>query len=491
MTVAKILVVDDEPDMLKLIERILVGKGGYSVITCSDPFSAIDILHNEKFHLIVVDLKMPGMDGISFIQEARTIQPDVEALVITAYGTIETAVEAVKKGAFDYITKPFKKERLLLAVSKALEWRRIIVENRALREIITEHDERLGIIGDSDAISGVYRLITQVAPTHATVLITGASGTGKELVARAIHRLSPRKEGKFITLNCAAIPETIMESELFGYTKGAFTGAWRDRKGLIEEAKGGTLFLDEIGDMPGSVQAKLLRILEYGEYRSLGSNELKKADVRIVAATNKNLEKAVVEKTFREDLYFRLKVFHIHIPTLDERKEDIPVLAQFFLRKYSHLHGKSVKSISQEALKRLISRQWPGNVRELANTIERAVIMAQGETLDVGDFFIPKIMEEGSESASINNDLITSSSSFTDDDISLILKLPFKDAKANIIRWFHRVYVTSLLRRCGGNVSQAAELAGIQRQYLHQIMKEESIDASTFRSQLPSNNGVE
>ncbi|MBW1975803.1 MAG: sigma-54-dependent Fis family transcriptional regulator [Deltaproteobacteria bacterium] len=474
-----ILIVDDEPDMLRLLERILTTRGGYRVIKDSDPYSALETLKKTKVNAIVVDLKMPGMNGIQFIQEAKTIQPDVEALVITAYGTIESAVEAVKKGAFDYITKPFKKERLLIALSRALEWRRILAENRSLKEVIGEQEEHLGIIGNSEAICRVRRLIAQVAPTGATVLITGSSGTGKELVAQAIHRLSPRRNKRFISINCAAIPESVLESELFGYVRGAFTGAWKDRRGLIEEAQGGTLFLDEIGDMPMAVQAKLLRLLDQGEYRPLGSNELKKSDVRIIAATNKNLDEAVAHKTFREDLYYRLKVFHIHVPDLDEHKEDIPVLSQFFLKKYANIHGKTVKSISPEALRLLLSRTWPGNVRELAHAIERAVIMSPGVVLETKDFFPEQGLQKPDSDTPPKEPILDQPDT---KELSFILSLPFKDAKNHIIRWFHKIYITSLLKRCSGNVSQAAEIAGIQRQYLHQIMKEEGIQAHTFRS---------
>ncbi|SFM63879.1 sigma-54-dependent transcriptional regulator [Thermodesulforhabdus norvegica] len=474
-----ILVVDDEPDMLRLLERILTTRANYRVLKHSDPYAALEELKKTRVHAAVVDLKMPGMDGIRFIQEAKTIQPDLEAIVLTAYGTIESAVEAVKKGAFDYITKPFKKERLLIALSRALEWRRILAENRSLKEIIGEQEENLGIVGSSEAICRVRAMIFQVAPTNATVLITGSSGTGKELVAQAIHRLSSRRSRRFVSINCAAIPESILESELFGYVRGAFTGAWKDRKGLIEEAQGGTLFLDEVGDMPMAVQAKLLRLLEHGEYRPLGSNELKKADVRIIAATNKNLEKAVEDKTFREDLYYRLKVFHIHVPDLDERKEDIPILSQFFLKKYAHLHGKPVRSLSPEALRLLVSRTWQGNVRELAHTIERAVILSTGEVLEREHLLSHQATRKterdpGSPCKTLNRE--------DAEEVSFILTLPFKDARNRIIRWFHRLYITSLLRRCGGNVSRAAELAGIQRQYLHQIMKEEGIQAQEFRS---------
>ncbi|MDI6688465.1 MAG: sigma-54 dependent transcriptional regulator, partial [Desulfobacterales bacterium] len=351
---ARILIVDDEKDMLNVLKRIISEKRNYSVTIEPDPIIALELFMKEPFDLVITDLKMPGMDGITLLEEVKKISPGTSVFVMTAYGTIETAVDAIKKGAYDYITKPFMSEHVLLTIDKAVKWRQMVKENLALRQALEEKEGYLPMIGTSPAIMEVFEHIRQVAPSMATVLITGPSGTGKELVAGAIHRNSRRSSKAMITVNCTAIPEQIMESELFGHVKGAFTGAWRDKKGMVEEAQEGTLFLDEIADLSPFMQTKLLRLLQDGEYKPVGGVFTKKADIRIIAATNHDINQDVKEKRFREDLYYRLNVVHIELPPLSKRKEDIPLLAYHFMEKYARINQKDIREISAPAMQALL-----------------------------------------------------------------------------------------------------------------------------------------
>lgn len=460
----KILIVDDEKDMLALLKRIISEETEHDVVTETDPVHALEMFKEKPFDLVITDLKMPKMDGIRLLESIKKVSPDVSVVILTAFATIETAVEAIRKGAYDYITKPFRRERILLTVEKVMAWQDMVRENQSLRQALAERGGFSLMVGSTPVMKELLERVRQVAPTMATVLITGASGTGKELVARAIHQHSLRAGRKFITVNCTAIPEQVIESELFGHLKGSFTGAWKDKRGLVEEANEGTLFLDEIGDLNPNMQTKLLRLLQEGEYKPVGSVNTRKADIRFIAATNHNLKADISEKKFREDLYYRLNVIHIDLPTLKERKQDIPLLSYHFLKKYAQVNGKDIQEISPETMQALVSRDYPGNVRELENIIERGVIFCKATTLTLKDL---NLDAEGEP-------LYPHLSEDT-------ARLSFKEAKDKMIGLFHSQYVMSLLRQSGGNVSKAAETAGIQRQYLHRLMKEAGIEAEQFK----------
>jgi DNA-binding NtrC family response regulator len=382
--VSRILVVDDESLMREFISESLLSHG-YEVDCAENGSRAIDLLGGEPYDVILTDFKMPKITGLDVLRRARERMPDAKVAIMTAYGTVENAVEAMKLGAYDYITKPFGVDEILLLVKRAIEFRSLQVENRRLQSELGERYGCRNIIGDSPPMKEIYELIETVSRSRSTVLVTGSSGTGKELVARAIHYLSPRKDGPFVKLNCAALPSELMESELFGHEKGAFTGAIRKYRGRFERAHGGTLLLDEISEMRPQLQAKLLRILQEREFEPVGSSETIRVDVRIVATTNRNLKKQVESGEFREDLYYRLNVIHIHLPPLRDRLDDIPLLSLHFLQKYAQENGKPIDGIADEVLERWRRYDWPGNVRELENVIERAVVMCRGKTLEEAD----------------------------------------------------------------------------------------------------------
>lgn len=460
----RILIVDDEKDMLALLKRIIGEETDHELVTETDPLKALKLFRETLFDLLITDLKMPKMDGIKLLEEAKKTREDVSVVILTAYATIETAVEAIQKGAYDYLTKPFRRERILLTIDKVMKWQAMVRENRELRQALAEKDDRSSLIASTPVMREIFERINQVGPTMATVLITGASGTGKELVAKAIHQNSLRSSKKLVTVNCTAIPEQVIESELFGHVKGAFTGAWKDKTGLVEEAHGGTLFLDEIGDMDTHMQTKLLRLLQEGEYKPVGSVVTKKADLRFIAATNHNLNEAIKDKRFREDLYYRLNVIRFDLPRLADKKQDIPLLSYHFLKKYARLNQKKIPEISTPAMHALVTQDFPGNVRELENIIERGVIFCKTDTLKVKDLFL-------------DNQQIP----FYPDLEQNVSHLSFKDAKDKIIKLFYEQYIRSILRESGGNISQAAEQAGIQRQYLHRLMREAAVDADDFK----------
>ena len=378
-----VLVVDDEQSHLESLERIFK-KEGYHTLRALSAKEALDLLRQHHVHVMLTDLVMPAMDGSELLRACKTVSPETEVVIMTAYGTIETAVEAMKDGAYDFITKPLKKVFITKVVRQALEKQKLLLENRELREqlqTLRPHD----IIGQSPAMVQTLKIIQQAGPSSATVLLTGESGTGKELMARAIHRASPRADRPFVAVNCAALPESILESELFGYERGAFTGADRRRAGRFEAADKGTLFLDEVGEMSGSSQVKLLRVLQEGEIERLGSNQPVRVDLRLVAASNQDLEQLVKEGRFREDLYYRLNVIHVQVPPLRERAGDIPLLANFFLRRYAAKNDKPVEGITGRAMDALGRHGWPGNVRELENVIERAVVLSSDAVIDLDD----------------------------------------------------------------------------------------------------------
>lgn len=460
----RILIVDDKAEMLLLLKRIITEGTSHEVVVESSAPDALKQIRETPFDLIITDLRMPKMNGISLLEAAREVDPQVAVVIVTAYATIDTAVEATHKGAFDYITKPFRSERILLTIDKVMKWREVTYENRVLRETLTGSGFQSLMVGASPVMRECMQRVRQVAPTNATVLITGPSGTGKELIARSIHRYSTRSNRKLVTVNCTAIPESILESELFGHVKGAFSGAWKDKKGLAEEADGGTLFLDEIGDMSLVLQTKLLRLLQEGEYKPVGSVLTKKADLRIIAATNHDLLADIAARQFREDLFYRLDVIHLKLAPLKERKSDIPLLAYHFLKKYAKIHGKDVRDISPEAMQHLGAMEFPGNIRELENTIERGVIYCRGSILAEADLWHTSGRETpcGDVEENING-------------------LPFRQAKEQMMRVFHRSYIERLLRENNGNVSLAAEKARIQRQYLHRLMKEAGLSSEDYR----------
>ena len=463
----RILAIDDQQDVLLLLERIVTEETDYRITTCSDPREAIERFRAKPYDLVLTDLRMPGLNGLEVLAEIKRIDRDVPVVILTAYATIDNAVEAVRRGAHDYLTKPFRSERILVMLEKIMAWRRLESENRELRSTLEERND-VELIGGTPPLRDLLDRARQAAPTLATVLITGPSGSGKELLAREIHRRSGRRRDGLVTVNCAAIPEQVLESELFGHVKGAFTGAYQDKRGLVEAARGGTLFLDEIGDLGPQLQTKLLRLLQEGEFRPVGSVQTQQADLRFMAATNRNLKDAIRNGEFREDLYYRLDVVHLEMPALRERRADIPILAQHFLLKHARRHGKpQIHDISPAALKALRGYDFPGNVRELENVVERAVVFCIGSTIDVRDLRLDDDVDALAEPE-------PASAADTGD-------LSFREARDRALGVFHRRYLERILEDTGGNVSRAAELAGIQRQYLHRLMKEAGIEADDYR----------
>jgi two-component system response regulator HydG len=379
-----LLVVDDDPGLRESLQRTLM-RAGYEVVLAPDGRAALEQIQRGGLDLILSDLKMPGLTGIELLRAAKALAPDVDVILITAFGTIEEAVNAMRDGAYDFITKPFRGEQLLKVVGKALERRALIEQNRALQRQLEDLRSKGAMIGGSPAFRRMMTLVEQVADSSATVLIQGESGAGKEGVARAIHERSARRNKPFVAVNCAALPETLLESELFGYEKGAFTGAAGRKEGRFELADGGTLFLDEVADLTLLTQPKILRVLQEGEFERLGGTRTQRVDVRIVTATNRDLAQLVREKRFREDLYYRLNVITITVPPLRERREDIRLLAQHFLRVYAAKNNRRLEGFTDEAVGRLEAHAWPGNVRELENVIERGVVLAKGSLMDVTD----------------------------------------------------------------------------------------------------------
>ncbi|NTV42926.1 MAG: sigma-54-dependent Fis family transcriptional regulator [Syntrophobacteraceae bacterium] len=463
----KLLIVDDEKDMLVLLGRIFSERTEYEVITVDDPRDVTPMLSRNDFDIVITDLKMPHVDGIQVMELVKQRKKSTAVIVMTAYGTIQSAIEATRKGAFDYITKPFRKERILHVVEKADQWQKLQQENLYLREKLEGKSPFPTLIGRSPAMDRLLSQIDRVAGTSATVLLTGESGTGKELAARAIHSHSQRQTRPFIPINCSTIPESIIESELFGHVKGSFTGAIRDKKALVEEGNHGTLFLDEIGDLSPTMQVKLLRLIQEGEYKSVGSNTTRKVDVRFIAATHQDLPQKIKKGEFREDLYYRLNVINIHMPPLRDRLEDIPLLAHHFFEKYRVLHGKGADTISRETIAYLMGRSWPGNIRELENVIERGVILAAGATLEVNDLFMATPASGEATAGTVQGEELFS--------------MPFKEAKDKILEDFETRYINRVLARHAGNVSHAAKDSGLKRQYLHRLMREKNVDSKSFK----------
>ncbi|OLD68170.1 MAG: DNA-binding response regulator [Candidatus Rokubacteria bacterium 13_1_20CM_70_15] len=381
---ATLLIADDDPGLRQSLERTLT-REGYRVILASDGNAALERLQAGGVDLVLTDLKMPGLSGIELLRAVKAIASEVDVILLTAFGTVEEAVKAMKEGAYDFLTKPFQRAQLLRLIRQALERRDLIQQNRALQQRLDDLLQQGAVIGSSPAFRRMMTLLEQVAGSSATVLVQGESGTGKELVARTIHARSARSRGPFVAVNCAALPETLLESELFGYEKGAFTGAAGRKEGRFELADGGTLFLDEVSDLSAVTQPKILRVLQEGEFERLGGTKTLRVDVRIVAATNQGLAQMVREKRFREDLYYRLNVITMTVPPLRERSEDIRVLAQHFLRVYAAKNNRRLEGFTDDAIRRLEAYAWPGNVRELENVIERGVVLTQGALMDMTD----------------------------------------------------------------------------------------------------------
>jgi len=377
----RILIVDDEENFRHMLS-IILKKENYDVETASNGEEGLGKITLSPFDQILCDIRMPKMDGMEFLREAQKMEVDATIIMMSAYGTIDTAIEAMKMGAYDYISKPFKPDEIILTLKKAEERERLRKENELLRKEVQKEYSFKNIVSKNEKMLNIFEVIKKVAPYKSTILITGESGTGKELIAKALHYSSDRSQRPFIPVNCGAIPENLLESELFGHVKGAFTDAIRTKKGLFEEADGGTLFLDEIGELPSQLQVKLLRVLQDGEIRRVGDSKSIQIDVRIIAATAKDLTKEVNENRFREDLFYRLNVLPIHIPPLRERKEDIPLLVPHFINKYSQSMNKNVVGITSKALDVLMNYKWYGNVRELENTIERAIVLTDRENIE-------------------------------------------------------------------------------------------------------------
>ena len=449
-----ILVVDDMPGIRDALSKILT-KEGFSVFSASDGEEAVKVLQKNDVAVVLTDLKMPRIDGVELLRIAKTISPDIEVILITGHGTVEVAVEVMKDGAFDFIQKPFNKITVLKIVRKALEKRSLVVENRILHERLKDVRGTESVIGNSPAMRKVMELAAQVASSTATLLITGESGSGKEVVANAIHDLGPRCDNSFIKVSCAALPETLLEAELFGYEKGAFTGAISRRAGRFELAHEGTLFLDEVGDINPSVQVKLLRVLQSGEFERLGGGQTFNADARLIAATNESLKRLVEKKLFREDLYYRLNVINIEIPPLRERKEDIPLLANFFLRKYTAKNDKKIEAISAEAMDILMKYRWPGNVRELENTIERAVVLTRDAVISPSD--LPEVISSVKDSEAIST---------CERMLNIpIGKLPLKEIE--------KMVMEETLKQSKGNKNIASKILGISTRTLYRRMDED------------------
>lgn len=397
----RILVVDDEPPQLELIGGFLKKKG-FEVVSADGGEKALQIFRQESFELVLTDQKMPNLSGLDLLKGVRSLNPETAVIVMTAYGNIETAVSAVKEGATDYLTKPLNLEELLHRIEKVREHHRLLTENRELKEALQERHRIEGIIGESGRMQEVLSLVRRVAPSEATVLVRGESGTGKELIIKAIHSASPRASQPLIKVNCAALPETLLESELFGHERGAFTGAVATRKGRFEVANGGSLFLDEIGDLPPHLQAKLLRVLQEREFERVGSSRPISVDVRILAATNQNLETLMKIGSFREDLYYRLNVVTIVIPPLRERRQDLPPLMDHLLKVFAKKNAKTIRGFTQEARDVLLRYDYPGNVRELENIVERATIITRDDVIGKGDLPLSVQASEAEESTGTN-----------------------------------------------------------------------------------------
>lgn len=457
MAKAKILVVDDDRGLLTLM-KVRLEAADYEVTLVEGGEEALARASEKIYDLAISDLKMEGMDGMTLLEHLLRVQPSLPVILLTAHGTIANAVEATKKGAYDFLAKPFEAKDLLHRIQKALEVRQLRGEVERLRTLVQERYQFDHIIASSDKMHKVLGQVTQIAATDSTVSLYGESGTGKELIARAIHVASNRAAGPFIAINCGAIPETLLENELFGHTKGAYTGADRTKKGLLQQADGGTLFLDEISELPPTLQVKFLRVLQEREFYPLGAEQPSKVDIRLVAATNQDLGKFVAEGRFREDLYYRVHVIPIFLPALRDRPEDIPLLAYHFMQNFSRELNKEVRDFAPEALRRLMQYGWPGNVRELANVVERAVVLTTDGIIAPDLLLLGKAEVESSQSGELTS---------------------LREAREK----FEKGYLVQVLTTAKGNVSRAAELAGKDRAEFYKLLRKHTLDPGAFKGE--------
>lgn len=463
----RILIVDDEIDMLRLLKRSLEPDLGCRVETASSGEEAFAMIQEQRFDLVLSDMKMPGMGGAELLRQIKELKRGIAVIMMTAYGSIDSAVEAIRAGAYDFIAKPFDHDTLVFRLRKALERNRLISENIRLHKAFREKETFHNIVGSSPAMLKVFETIRMVARTDMTVLVTGESGTGKELTCRAIHAQSERRNGPFITVNCPTVPEQILESELFGYKKGAFTQASSDRQGLFQAADGGTLFLDEIGEISPAIQSKLLRVIQEKEIKPLGGTKSVPVDVRIIAATNKDLVKAIQKGEFRQDLYYRLNVLPLRLPPLRERREDIPALVSHFIHKHADTMGRDPLPVSDKLMALLMELPLTGNIRELESLVMKGLLFATGEMMEPEDL----------------REVLASAPAATTGDSPApdLTALPYKEAKEQCLKGFNDSYVGALLEKTAGNVARAARLCGMERQALQQVMKRYGIDPEPYR----------
>ncbi|MGA9524298.1 MAG: sigma-54 dependent transcriptional regulator [Myxococcaceae bacterium] len=463
----KVLVVDDDKIVLRAVSEIL-SREGYVVVPVDDAVEGLAAARDPSVDVCVLDIKMPNLSGMDLLKAIKKDRPEVEVVMMTAFATVETAVQAVKAGAYDYLTKPFENiDEVSLTVGKAAERKSLRDRTRVLEEALTAKTQFEDLIGQSSQMRAVFKLVDTVSHSTATALIEGESGTGKELVARAIHFRSARRDKPFVAVNCSALTDTLLESELFGHVKGAFTGATGNKKGLFEAADGGTIFLDEIGDIPPATQVRLLRVLQEGEVKRVGANETTKVDVRVIAATNVNLVRAREEGRFREDLYYRLNVISIQLPPLRDRPSDVPLLAHHFLKLYAQKTGKEVFGISPQAMEALTCNRWAGNVRELENVIERAVVLTPNKEIDLED--LPASFREVSQGSG-------------EVEVASLSHLPYAEAKRLSMRAFERRYLSALLERHSNNISSAARAAGVDRSNFRRLLKQYEVGGRSLKS---------
>jgi DNA-binding NtrC family response regulator len=461
----KLLIIDDEPDMLELLRRSLSSELEIEIICESKSRQALELIKNNHFDLILTDIKMPEINGLELLKLITQINPDITVIMMTAYGEIDMVIHAMKNGAYDFITKPFDHDALVVRLEKALERARLIKENSRLLNKFSNDEVLDEISGTSPSMKKVFETIQMAAPTDVTILITGESGTGKNMAARAIHSLSKRKNENFVTVNCPTIPENILESELFGYKKGAFTHATTNKKGLFEEAENGTIFLDEIGEISHSIQKKLLRVIQDKEIKPLGDTKTIKINTRIITSTNQNLLNLVREGKFREDLYYRLNVINIEMPPLRERINDIPMIANSLLVKHCKKLEKPLKSISPKLMDTFLKLPWEGNIRELENTIIRGIIYSRSESINP-----------------VDSGVVSQNEYNADFDIYEYKGMNYKDAKEKNLYEFNLKIIGENLLATKGNVSQAAKNLGLDRQGLQKIMKRYKIEADEYRN---------
>ncbi len=464
MSAGKILVVDDDKSVVETIKMRLESVD-YEVATALKEADAVEVVKRQPFDLSIIDLQLVRQDGISLMQEFHAINPEMPVIILTGHGSIESAVEAMKRGAYSYVTKPFESRDLLLQIEKALEKRRLTSEVKRLKGLLEEKYDFANIVAKSEKMQSVLETVARIANTDSTVYIQGESGTGKELIAKAIHLASGRKDKTFVAINCAALPETLLESELFGHEKGAFTGAIRSTRGLFTQGHEGTIFLDEIGDMPPSTQAKVLRVLQERQFYPLGSEKPVAVDVRVIVATKKELEEEVQKGSFREDLFFRIHVIPIRLAPLRERKEDVPHLVDHFLKKFGHQMKKEIKGLTPQAMQRVMLYDWPGNVRELENAMEYAVAMTQQNV--IGEQLILQTKSVSQEAAGVVGK----------GEMSQQTLKPLKEARDS----FEREYIVHLLNLSQGNVSHAAKLAGKYRADFYDLLKKHGLKADEFK----------